>query len=646
MVVLAVDLAALVASLSSTGPETWKALLLPALWVVPGALVAAGRPRSPVGWLILAVATMFCLSGAATTWVRTGQEPYAALAVWYVDRGSAFLVPCTLLFLLLLPDGQLPGRGWRWPVALVVTAMSALVTVWCLVAGPAAGPGSAWPAAVEALDNPLGVLPPAWGEVAGSLDWALQLPLLLGLVAGVVRLRRARDGERSRLVTMVLALGIFVVAVVAGHLLWAPFAAVIDVLASALLGGVLVTAVLRRHLDGVTVVVHHASVGAVLAVMVAAAYATSVALLTAAAPAVSTTGAGVVAGVAALAVLPLRERLRLLVSRLLYGDRHDPFRAVVRLAEHAHGAPSVDDVLAAVADSVAGSLRVPWVHVEVDGRSVERGSREPGSAMVSVVLRSGETVRGVLEVTGGRGRRLRRDEWRLLEVLGGHAGVAIDAVLLAERTAEHTRALHAAREEERRLLGRELHDGLGPTFAGVAMQLGALRPLVHRQPDLVARRLADLEGTATQALTDLRRLAHQVRPAVLDHVGLRSALRHLGELLDLEVEVIGSGVEVLPAAVELAAYRIGAEALTNVARHAGTGQVRLHVDVVGRDLSLVVEDRGIGLARDMRPGLGLGSMRERCEELGGRLTVETGQEGGVVVKAVLPLGADDELAPA
>ena len=516
-------------------PVPWKPLLLPALWAVPGAMVAAARPRIAVGWLMLAVALVFAGSGVAEAWVRAAATPGTALAVWVVDRGSALLVPCTLLALVLLPDGRLPHPAWRWPLTALVAAQGALIAAWALARGTAAAPDSDWPPGAAQLPNPLGVLPGGWGDAAAGLDWAVQLPLLVCLVAVGVRLRRADTDERRRTVLVLLGLGVFVVAVVSGRALWAPVADLVDVAASVFLAVVLVTAVLRRHLEGVALVVRHSVVYAVLVLLVATAYVVTIGVLTTVTPEVPAFGAGVVAAVLALAVHPLRHRLHRVVHRLLRGDVGDPYGAVNRLVERAHGAPGLDEVLTAVAGSVASSLRVPWVQVEADGVTVERGNRPVGGSVTATALRAGETTWGRIEVGCGPGRRLGGDELRLLDDLGRHAGVAVAAVRLSERAAEHSRDLVIAREEERRRLGRELHDELGPTVAGLSMQLGALQGVVRTDPDAAVARLANLERSAASALVDIRRVAHDLRPPVLDQVGLVAALQHLGESLGLAV---------------------------------------------------------------------------------------------------------------
>ena len=207
---------------------------------------------------------------------------------------------------------------------------------------------------------------------------------------------------------------------------------------------------------------------------------------------------------------------------------------------------------------------------------------------------------------------------------------------LSERAAEHSRDLVIAREEERRRLGRELHDELGPTVAGLSMQLGALQAVVRTDPDAAVARLANLERSAASALVDIRRVAHDLRPPVLDQVGLVAALQHLGESLGLAVGVDGDVGGPLPAAVELAAYRIGAEALANVVRHAGVRRARIAVVRDGPVLELEVSDSGAAAERSPGQGVGLGSMRERAEEIGGSLAVDAGPRGWVV-RARLPL---------
>lgn len=637
-------------------PVPWKPLLIPVVWSVPGALVAAARPRAALGWVILTVAVLFAATGLARAWLVTGPEAgsvLTALAIWFSDRAGAVIVPVTTVALVLLPDSRLPSPRWRLPVVSAVAVQLVLVAMWSLSRTPAAAPDSGLPAALMGAPNPVGVLPAGAADTADALVWALQLPLLLAVASMVVRLRRSRGQDRARLVAPLLALAVLVAVILAGRAVWAPVADVVEVLASLLLAVVLVAAVLRRHVDGVTAVVHHAAVYTGLGGLVVAVYVVAVAVLAGLVPDVSRWGAGVVAALAALLVQPLRTRLQRGVDRMMRGESGDPFAAVSRLADQAHRAPSLGAVLGEVASSVAASLRVPAVTVEAFGsraqhpRGADAGVVTPRGGPVRVPLTAGTREVGSVVVHPSPGRRLGRDERRLLEELGRHAGLAVDAVHLAEQVAAHHRDVVTVREEERRRLGRELHDDLGPTVAGLAMQLGALRPLVRSDPDVVVARLARLEQAATGALGSIRRVAHELRPPVLDQVGLARAVRQVAESLDLVVVTEQVDHPSLPAAVELAAYRIASEALTNVARHSGSRSVHLTLSETAGTLLVVVADEGRGpgaAGRGGPVGIGTSTMRERAEELGGTVSVRPRRPTGTVVSAMIPLGGATAVA--
>jgi signal transduction histidine kinase len=203
--------------------------------------------------------------------------------------------------------------------------------------------------------------------------------------------------------------------------------------------------------------------------------------------------------------------------------------------------------------------------------------------------------------------------------------------------------LVTAREEERRRLRRDLHDGLGPALATQTLKLEAARELLRSDPDHADALLSDLIGQSQTALADIRRLVYALRPPALDELGLVGALRaqaapyqHAGVAVSVEAP---EPLPPLPAAVEVAAYRIAQEALTNVARHARarTCVVRLRLDDA---LCLEVQDDGCGMQPDRRSGVGVQSMRARASELGGTWSAEALASGGTRVRARLPLGRD------
>ena len=214
----------------------------------------------------------------------------------------------------------------------------------------------------------------------------------------------------------------------------------------------------------------------------------------------------------------------------------------------------------------------------------------------------------------------------------------------APETAELQRArerLVAAREEERRRLRRDLHDGLGPALAGAALEVEAAENLLATDPDAAARLLEHARLGMQTAVADVRRLVYDLRPPALDELGLVGALREHAQRLsagdELRVDVHASdAVDGLPAAVEVAAYRIVLEAITNTVRHAGASSCQVAIGLNG-GLLVEIADDGVGLPSGYRPGVGLSSMRERAEELGGSVDVEGGIEGGTRVRALLPL---------
>ena len=229
---------------------------------------------------------------------------------------------------------------------------------------------------------------------------------------------------------------------------------------------------------------------------------------------------------------------------------------------------------------------------------------------------------------------------RLLADLARQAGVAAHAVRLTAELQRARERLVAAREEERRRLRRDLHDGLGPQLASQTLTLSAARKLLRRDPDAAETLLADATAHAQSAITDIRRLVYALRPPALDDLGLVAALR------EQAAQYQASGVRIaidaperlpsLPAAVEVACYRIAQEALTNVVRHAEARTCRVAL-AVGDALCLEVRDDGRGLPPNHCAGVGLTSMRERAEELGGSCTIEPAPGGGTCVRARLPL---------
>jgi signal transduction histidine kinase len=223
--------------------------------------------------------------------------------------------------------------------------------------------------------------------------------------------------------------------------------------------------------------------------------------------------------------------------------------------------------------------------------------------------------------------------------------VAAHAVELHTELRRARERLIIAREEERRRLRRDLHDGLGPQLASQTLTLSAASKLLRADPAAAEELLAEALTHAQTAVSDIRRLVYGLRPPALDDLGL------VGALADQAAQHLASGLRVrvtapdafppLPAALEVACFRIAQEALTNVARHAQarSATLTLTVDAPNPALTLEVVDDGRGLPAQLHAGVGLASMRERAAELGGTCVVETAAGGGVRVYARLPLAS-------
>jgi signal transduction histidine kinase len=232
-------------------------------------------------------------------------------------------------------------------------------------------------------------------------------------------------------------------------------------------------------------------------------------------------------------------------------------------------------------------------------------------------------------------------------VVARQAGVAAHAVRLTAALQRSREQLVLAREEERRRLRNDLHDGIGPQLAGLTLKIQTARLRLAYDP-LADALLSELVERTQATVADVRRVVYDLRPPSLDELGLLSALRESAAQYQ---EQGAGGVQIhveapeqlapLPAAVEVAVYRIALEALTNVVRHAHaqTCWLRLAIDGSGGVLRLEVQDDGQGIAPEHRLGVGLRSMRERAMELGGTLTVEPGAAGGTRMHAVLPLNS-------
>ena len=413
------------------------------------------------------------------------------------------------------------------------------------------------------------------------------------------------------------------------------------------------TAVLRYRLFDIDLIVNRTLVYALLSAAVVGIYVVVVGYLGTVFAAESSLAVSLLAtGLVAVAFAPLRNLVQRGVNKVMYGERDDPYVVLSRLGARLEATLAPDDVLPVALATVAESLRLPYAAVEVDrdGQAVSLAATgEPTAALVRLPLtHRGEPVGRLLLARRSGEAEFSTADHRLLDDLVQQIGTAVHTLGLAEHARTLAEDLQrsrerlvTAREEERRRLRRDLHDGLGPQLASMTMQAEAARDLVEPRPEHAREVLGGLVRLAHEAVHDVRRVVDELRPQALDALGLVGALQSAS----LDQQVGGMRVLVvapdqlppLPAAVEVVAYCIAQEAVSNAARHASADRCEVRISPVGDLLEVAVTDNGVGMGASPRPGVGLGSMRERAEELGGSLALLPAPGGGTVVRARLPL---------
>lgn len=344
----------------------------------------------------------------------------------------------------------------------------------------------------------------------------------------------------------------------------------------------------------------------------------------------------------AIATLPLpamRTALRGVVDELLFGQRSDPLDAATHVADHAAG----DPVLALRA--VREALALPYAVLRVAGETVASSGVSTTSTTI-VPLSLGPDTVGELEVGLRPGDlALSADDEHVLALVAPLLALTARSGALAAALQESREQSVTAIEEERRRLRRDLHDGLGPRLSGIAFTADAARNSVRTDPDTAEHLLGQLRAETSTAIEEIRGLVYAMRPPALDELGLVRAIRQQalalrtpdGSPLRLTLDAPPT-LPPLTAAVEVAAYRIVVEALTNAARHSGSDTVSARLTADAGALTIEVRDRGAGHRGRWATGVGLSSMRERAAEIGGSIEVGPNATGGLV-RARLPLSA-------
>ncbi len=361
-------------------------------------------------------------------------------------------------------------------------------------------------------------------------------------------------------------------------------------------------------------------------------------------------------GFIAILFQPLRERLHRAVNRVMFGKRNEPYRVITELTQRLKASLATEKILPALVETVATSLKLPYTAIAIRQKETgnetenegsafkvagEYGQLSPDTSLLKIpVVYQAENIGVLWLAPRQKGEKFSKADLRLLQDLAAQAGVAVHSVMLTYDLQRSRERVITASEEERRRLRRELHDGVGPTLASMTQRLDTASRLVERDPATSLKMLAELKAQVKTTLGDIRRIVYALRPPVLDEYGLVSAIReHVAGMQPYQIEISApEQLPPLPAAVEVAAYRVMLEALTNVERHARAERVWINIAVEAANVLLIeIKDDGQGLPAGYRAGVGLISMRERAEELNGECRISSIPGEWTAVQLRLPL---------
>ncbi len=630
------------AASGTVGRISWPDLMISLTYPAVALLVAHIRSARLWSALTMVSAVFSGANVAASSWADRAymaHAPGTAGAAWcaWASNWTWAVSVAGFSAIAIFPDSRLPSKRWIFAPLLVVAGCVAVAV------------GNALQPSIGAYDIP-SPFPLHWDfSAAAPIGVAIVAGLIGCLAASAVKVRRGDGVVRRQIGWYTFGYAVTFVVLILAVVTNLP-SAVLAVAPAAIAAGAAV-GILKYRLYDLDLLVNRALVWMALTALSAVIYVVCVGFCQRLFADAATAGSVLATAAVAVAFQPLRLRVQHGVNRLIYGYRDQPDEVLREIARSLDSAVGSDAVLPALAATMARSLGLKGVVLDVDGGPQLSGQFGPAELVpgqpghqglvAAATARHGVTTTRIL-VTPRRGSSVSARDRRLLADLAPSVAMAAESQRLGRALEQgRLRALATLAEEQRRVR-RDLHDGLGPVLAGLRMNIGSARRLAVTEPADADALLAEAQQDAQAAIDDIRRLAHDLRPPALDDLGLAEALRDrlgrlLGDgcLLDFDADLPPGA---LPAAVEVAAYRIASEAVLNVSRHAGATRcvVRLTMRDYGSVLLVLVEDDGAGLG-DAVPGIGLRALRERAEELGGTIQLASAPQGGTSVRAELPI---------
>lgn len=622
------------------------ALVLVLPYTIIGTLIARRQPQNAIGWVLMAVGALSAFAAFTGVWGNVSHPGNLMLAAVLAGMSEIIWLPPLLILVtfvpLLFPTGTPPSPRWRWVgwlagVGIGAMYLLSIVGSWSQREQIATGP--------DGIDGINGPDDERLFLVIGGVLVLVMIAVFGAITSMVVRFRRSDGQERVQLKLFVVASTVVAVMLaiqISTELPWLLQSAIW--LISLLLPLSIGIAILRHGLYDIDVVISRTLLWFLLSGFVIGTYVLIVGFIGSRLASSNDLVLSLIAtGIVAVCFQPVRVRLQAVINRRIFGDRDDPYAAVARLGRQLERVANPQAMLEAIVESVAQGLRLPYAAITLrDGDrfalAAAYGTATPSSSTLTLPLvASAEQVGELILAPRTPNERFGPADLRLLEDLARQIGVAAHAAQLTTDLQRSREQLVIAREEERRRIRNDLHDGLGPVLSGLKLRAETARNLVGDNPQVDAL-LADIAERTETAVADVRRLVYSLRPPALDDLGLGTALEELGYQAELPVTVtLPNPMPPLSAAVEVAVFRITQEALTNIARHADATTAHIELRADAHQLVMSINDDGRGLPTEARSGVGLRSMRERVSELGGTLIVDSSDGAGTTIHITFQL---------